>query len=240
MKILALDSTAKVASVALYEDGRVLSAFSVDAGLHHSELLLPMVETALKMAKVSLSEINYYAVTVGPGSFTGVRIGTALVKGLALRYPETETKNCIPVSTLEALAENLFGLDGILCPVMDARRLEVYNALFRYENGTLVRLTADRAISLSELLSELSTRYAGIPVRLVGDGYSVALAALSGKLMLPETPPLLREQSAASVARCAHRILEAGGAVSDRMLAPRYLRLPQAERERLAREKKDQ
>lgn len=238
MKILALDSTARAASAAIAEDDRILSYTVADSGFTHSEILLPMAEELCRASSLTLSDFDYYAVTVGPGSFTGVRIGVSVVKGLALRYPETDKANCVAVSTLEALAENLTGLDGIYCAVMDARRGEVYNALFRYEGGTLVRLCEDRALPLSVLAEELNTVYGAYPVRLVGDGYEVAEKALSavGVSLVP-TPALLRLQNAASVAKCAYRLINEGKAVTDRTLSPVYLRLPQAERERLEKER---
>lgn len=237
MKILAFDSTACAASVALAEDDRILSYTVADNGLTHSEILLPIAEELCRSASLALSDADYYAVTVGPGSFTGVRIGVSVVKGLALRYPEADRKNCVAVSTLEALAENLFGLDGIYCAVMDARRGEVYNALFRLENGALARLSPDRALPLSALAEELNTLYKDTPVRLVGDGYDVAYSALSERgVHLLNTPELLRLENAASVAKCAYRLIKEGKAISDRALSPVYLRLPQAERERLEKE----
>lgn len=236
MKILAFDSTAKAATAALLEDDRILAEFTVDNGLTQSEVLLPMAENVCARTGCSIADMDYYAVTVGPGSFTGVRIGVATVKGLAFRMPRGE-ENCVGVSTLEALAENLSSLDGILCPVMDARRAEVYNALFRMENGVLTRLCPDRAISLEALADELLTLYPQENIRLSGDGYDIAFAALSarGVPVLP-TPFLLRTQNAASVALCASRIVKAGGAVRDGALSPVYLRLPQAERDRLKKE----
>ena len=238
MNILSMDSTARAASVAVMTDERITACFTADVGQTHSEILLPMAEDACRVASVALSDIDYYAVTVGPGSFTGVRIGVAAVKGLAFRYPEADEPNCVAVSTLESLAENLYGLDGILCAVMDARRSEVYNALFRMENGTLTRLCPDRAISLRALSEELLTLYKNEPIRLVGDGYDVAYPALTeAGASCPPTPALLRLQSAASVARCARRMILCGEVVTDRALSPVYLRLPQAERERLERER---
>lgn len=237
MKILAFDSTAKSASAAVAEDGKILSYSVADNGLTHSEILLPMAEAVLLSAKISLDDVSLFAVTAGPGSFTGVRIGVATVKGLAQDYEEPARKNCVAVSTLEALAENLAPSDGLLVPVMDARRNEVYNALFRFENGTLVRLTPDRAISLAELGRELTEKYGNETVRLCGDGYGVAMAALREyPLRLAETPPLLRVQNAASVAAVAYRAALRGETVAEGELRPVYLRLPQAERDRLAKE----
>ena len=239
MRILALDTTAKAASVALWEDGRVLASYFAENAKTHSELLLPMAESLCKTLSIPVREVDYYAVTAGPGSFTGVRIGVCVAKGLAFRFPKEEKKNCVAVSALEAIAQNLLGLDGIYVPVMDAKRAEVYNAVFRMENGVLSRLCPDRAISLAELGEELMRNYPKTPIRLAGDGYAVARAALQKyPLLLPETPALLLSQNAASVAACAERAILRGEAVSDEALSPVYLRIPQAERERLKKESK--
>ncbi|MBO5756028.1 MAG: tRNA (adenosine(37)-N6)-threonylcarbamoyltransferase complex dimerization subunit type 1 TsaB [Clostridia bacterium] len=236
MKILAFDSTAKAASVALAEDGRVLAYAVANNGLTHSEILLPMAESVLTSAKVPLDEVDGFAVTVGPGSFTGVRIGVATVKGLAQDYDEPSVKNCIPVSTLAAIAEGLAPLDGLIVPVMDARRNEVYNAVFRYENGALSRLCPDRAISLADLGEELVKCYGDETIRLCGDGYEVAASALRAfPLRFVETPPLLRMQNAAAVATLACATPREEW-LCEEELRPVYLRLPQAERDRLAKE----
>ncbi len=240
MNILAFDSTAKTASVALWRDGVTVAEFFVDSGRTHSEILLPMAEDACARAHLSFADIDYFAVTAGPGSFTGVRIGVATVKGLAFRA-EAPQANCVAVSTLEAIAERLSPLDGIYAPVMDARRGEVYNALFRVEDGVLVRLTPDRAISLSALAEELLSLYPHENIRLAGDGYACATASLAATpLSLPETPSSLRYQSAAACAAVAARAIARGETVTDVALSPIYLRLPQAERDRLAREKNNE
>ncbi len=234
MKILAFDTTAKIASVAVLEDERVLAEYSVDNGLTQSELILPMAEDILRKLKLDFSDIELYAVTTGPGSFTGVRIGVSLVKGLAFgrNIPIVE------VSTLEALAENISPLDGLLVPCMDARRGEVYNALFTSDGEAATRLTDDRAISLIALAEELSVHGGERKIYLSGDGYSVARRALLAKgLRIEATPALLINENAASVGRVAYRKFLSGNYVSDSELAPSYLRLPQAERERLEREK---
>ena len=232
-----MDSTAKAASVALAEEEKVLSYFVADNGLTHSEILLPMAEAVLEEAKTVWDEVDAYAVTVGPGSFTGVRIGVATVKGLADPCMGEPKANCIAVSTLEALAHNLAPLDGVYVAVMDAKRGEVYNALFRSENGELVRLCPDRAISLSALGEELVEKYGTETVRLAGDGYDVAMAALSAlPLRIATTPPLLRIQNAASVAAVAAKVARRGEMLPPAALAPVYLRLPQAERDRLKKE----
>ena len=239
MTILAFDSTAVSASAALFSDGKVTAYTLSDNGLTHSETLLPMAEELCRRAQKDLSDIDLYAVTVGPGSFTGVRIGVATVKGLAFRTEEG-VHNCVPVSTLEAIAEGLFPLDGIYVPVMDARRGEVYHAIFRAEGGRLIRLCPDRAASLAVLAEELLRDYPDETIRLAGDGYAVAYAHLSATpLHIVPTPSLLRLQNAASVARCAARAYERGEVCTDAALAPVYLRLPQAERDRLKKEKKE-
>ncbi|MBQ8321772.1 MAG: tRNA (adenosine(37)-N6)-threonylcarbamoyltransferase complex dimerization subunit type 1 TsaB [Clostridia bacterium] len=234
MKILAFDGTAKVASVAVCDGERVLAAYSIDNGLTQSELLLPMAEDALKSLKLGFSDIDAYATSVGPGSFTGVRIGVSLVKGLAFGRDIP----CIEVSTLEALAENLSGLEGVIVPCMDARRAQVYNALFISSDEGLERITEDRAISLDALVKELKG-YEGKKIYLVGDGYGVARAALiKAGLTIEHTPEILINENAASVARVAQRKYERGEYTTDNALSPIYLRLPQAERERLERESK--
>lgn len=232
MKILAFDSTAKVASVALTSDGRLLSCYSIDNGLTQSELLLPMCEDMLSSLRLGFDDIDCYAVTVGPGSFTGVRIGVSLVKGLAFG----RNLPIVEVSTLEALCENLRGLDGLIVPVMDARRSQTYTAIFRCEGGEITRLTEDSAISVSELCDRLG-EYPDEPIYTVGDGYEVYRPILSERLgeRLKITPSLITLQNAASVARVAYRKLLNNERTTDRELSPLYLRMPQAERERLER-----
>ena len=228
MKILALDSTALVASVALCEDDERLGEITINNGNTHSETLLPMVEFLLKRFDLTPDEIDLFAVSGGPGSFTGVRIGAATVKGLAFGTD----KPCVGVSTLEALAYRLRGFDGLICPVMNARRKQVYTALFRATNGQLERLMPDSAIAISELDQRLSEYEE--PVRLVGDGYEITEALLT-RPILP-TPCELRQQSAYAVAQVARKMHESGESGSDLELSPTYLRLSQAERERLKKE----
>lgn len=232
MLILALDSTAVVASVALCRDETPIAVFTVKNGNTHSETLLPMVESVLKTAGYTVDDVDLFACSVGPGSFTGVRIGAATVKGLAFG----KNKPCAAVSTLEALAENLVPSEGILCPVMNARRGQVYNALFRYEGGVLTRLCPDRALSVTDLEQELLT--IGEPFALCGDGVAefTRLATKAAPVCISE---YLMDQNAVSVAKCANRAYLAGNTCTDAELAPVYLRLPQAERERLEKLKKE-
>ena len=164
MKILALESSAVACSVCLTEDEELIAEAYENSGLTHSVTLLPMAEEMLKNCGVKLEDVDVVAVAAGPGSFTGLRIGVSAAKGLAW----TLDKPCAKVSTLEAMAWNLVGFEGNLCPVMDARRSQVYNALFSSDGQTVARLTPDRAISLEELTEEVKKM--DRPQILVGDG----------------------------------------------------------------------
>ena len=229
MIILAIDSTAVSGSVALCRDEELLCEFTLNIGNTHSETLLPMVESALKMCGMTVEDIDLFACDEGPGSFTGVRIGVATVKGLAFN----KNKPCIGVSTLEALARNLSGFEGIACPVMNARRGQVYNALFEVNNTEIKRITEDRAIAITELEEELAGYNA--PIYLSGDGYGITLDGFKS-LKCKATPEPLRYQSGYSVAVCALKKYNEGASTSDKELTATYLRLPQAERERLEKE----
>jgi tRNA threonylcarbamoyladenosine biosynthesis protein TsaB len=222
MLILSLDSSAVAGSVALCDGERLLCEYTVNLGNTHSETILPMIESILKISGYTTDDIDIFACSEGPGSFTGIRIGAATVKGLAFSLG----KPVIGVSTLEALAYNLLGFDGIICPVMNARRGQVYNAVF---DAGLNRLTEDRAIAASELAAEL----AGKRVYLCGDGTKVALAGGVDAIAAPER---LLHQSAFSVAQCALKKYNEGVRTTDTELSPVYLRLPQAERVRLEKE----
>lgn len=229
MILLAIDSTAATGAVALCRDRKLLASIALNTGNTHSETLLPSVEALLRMCDLTADDVDIFACSSGPGSFTGVRIGASTIKGMAFG----KNKPCIGISTLEALAYNLRSFDGILCPVMNARRSQVYNALFRVRDGRLERLCPDRAVSLDELARELEA-YAGETVYLSGDGYDMTRAALSA-CHLGNTPEELIYQSGYSVAMCALDAFEAGVHTTDAELVPTYLRMPQAERERLER-----
>ena len=231
MKILALDSTAIAASVALCEDETLLGEYTIQNGNTHSETLLPMIESLCKHFSLSADEIDLFALSAGPGSFTGVRIGAATLKGLAFG----KNKICIGVSTLEALALNLALSDGLICPVMNARRKQVYTALFRSKKGVLERLMPDCAIAISELDKRLAAY--DEPIRLCGDGYDVTAELLTHSIL--PTPHRLRPQSAYSVAQVALQLYRSGIRTTDAQISPIYLRLPQAERERLEREQRN-
>ncbi|MBE6613055.1 MAG: tRNA (adenosine(37)-N6)-threonylcarbamoyltransferase complex dimerization subunit type 1 TsaB [Ruminococcaceae bacterium] len=225
MLTLALDSTANTASCALARDGRLLALYTVNGLLTHSETLLPMIENMLEKSAVSLADIDRFAVTDGPGSFTGVRIGVSLIKGLAFG----QNKPCVGVSTLASLAKNLDGFSGFVVPVMDARRSQVYTAIFK--DGE--RLTEDALIPLSELHEKLVSMGIG-EIFLCGDGYDIAKKYFAETdITIRETPALLIPQNAFSTALIAETMTT----VTDRELSAKYLRASQAERERLEREK---
>ncbi|MBR7098206.1 MAG: tRNA (adenosine(37)-N6)-threonylcarbamoyltransferase complex dimerization subunit type 1 TsaB [Clostridia bacterium] len=228
MIILAIESSALTASVAVYDSDRLLGEYTVNNGNTHSETLLPMVESLLGFLNLSVSDVELFAVSAGPGSFTGIRIGVATLKGLAFG----SGKPCVGVSTLEAMAYRLQAPNGLICPVMNARRKQVYTALFREQNGELLRLMPDSAIAIEELDKTLS-QY-NEPVYLIGDGYTLAAQNLTHALGY--TPEHLRCQSAASVAKAAWKLYQAGQAQTDKEIKPVYLRPCQAERERLERE----
>ena len=230
MLILAFESSARAASVALVEDGRLISQYSQCSGLTHSRTLLPMAEDMLKNAELSLDKVDLFAVAHGPGSFTGIRIGVSTVKGLAW----AADKPCCGVSTLEAMAQNLRHMDGLIVCSMDARRSQVYNAVSAAEGGQLTRLTPDRAIALSQLAEELQGDPR--PKLVVGDGAALCSGFLSeAGIPCRMAPAQLVMQNAVGVALAAEEMAARGETVSVRDLVPVYLRLSQAERERLAK-----
>ena len=229
MKILALESSAKAASCAVLTDGEVTAAAWQATGLTHSRTLLPMVEDMLENSELSMQDMDAVAVAAGPGSFTGLRIGIAAVKGLAW----AAEKPCIPVSTLEAMAWPLAHLEGNIVCAMDARRQQIYNAVFLAESGELTRLREDRAVSLEDAAGDL----AGLdgPMFIVGDGAKLCFDFFQERgVDCRMAPGHLRLQSAVGVGLAAWQRWPES-AVSAQELAPVYLRLSQAERERLAK-----
>ena len=232
MLILAFETSAKAASVALLQDGKLLGESYQNTGLTHSQTLLVMAEDLLKQCGKSVSDVTAVAVAAGPGSFTGVRIGVAAAKGFAWggELP------CYGVSTLEAMAESLGIYQGYVCPVMDARRSQVYNALFYVNRGQVQRIREDRAIALADLAKELAAL--SEPVFLVGDGSSLTYSVLSQTISDLVLPPEHRmHQRAAGVAILAEKMLREGIAGDGSTLTPNYLRLSQAERERMEKQK---
>ena len=230
MKILALESSAVAASVAVCEDEALIAQSFQNSGLTHSRTLMPMCRDLLRNCGLTLGDMDVIAVAAGPGSFTGLRIGVAAAKGLA--WPED--KPCAGVSTLEAMAWPLAFAEGDICAVMDARRKQVYNGLFTARNGALLRRSEDRAIALEALAEELLARKK--TQILVGDGAGLCYNELSRRgVDVKLAPPHLLLQSAWGVARGAVELARQGKLVKSTQLIPAYHRLSQAERERLAR-----
>ena len=230
MLILAFETTAKAGSVALLEDGKLLAESYQNTGLTHSQTLMVMAEDMLKQAGKTVADVTAVAVAEGPGSFTGVRIGVAAAKGFAwgAEIP------CCGVSTLEAMAETLGVYEGHICACMDARRNQVYNALFLADRGNLERVSEDRAIALTELKSDLE--HIDGPVFLVGDGAALTYKTLKDAVPELVLPPEHRmHQRASGVAIVAARKIAAGESGDANALTPNYLRLSQAERERAER-----
>ena len=232
MLILAFETSAKAASVALLEDGKLLGESYQNTGLTHSQTLMVMAEQLLRQCGKTVAEVTAAAVAAGPGSFTGVRIGVAAAKGFAWGREIP----CFGVSTLEAMALSLGAYQGYVCPCMDARRNQVYNALFYVNQGQLERISEDRAISLAELGEELKNLTE--PIFLVGDGsnlcYNTLLESVPGLVLPPEHR---MHQRACGVALAARKQAEAGDPGDAGALTPNYLRLSQAERERAERMK---
>ena len=220
MKILALDSTAKTSSVAVLENDELLGLFSANIKNNHSETLLPMVKSLLDSLKLTNEDIDAYAVSEGPGSFTGVRIGVATIKGLAFG----RQKPCVGVSTIEALYENLSDYDGVVCPIMNARRGQVYTGAFL--NGE--RFLDDCCMMLDDLIPMLLEK--GQAIRFNGDGYDLVLDKNIANFR--HTPELLRYQNAFSVGKVAYKRIINSEFTSDEALRVEYLRKAQAERER--------
>ena len=243
MYMLSLDTAAKTASVTvsvLSEKGlcKPLARATVNATLTHSESLLPMIDFCLKNAALSFSDIECIAISTGPGSFTGVRIGAATAKGLVYARPDML---CVGVSTLEALAYNVSAYSGILLPVMDARRNQFYHAFFEPCAGGVNRLSADALLTYDEIIEEVRSKFPGKKMLLVGDG-ARAFEGLHRKKGAEDIEIAVCEEAdmyedAFSVARCAARIIQAEVPLYPehfgiRQLEPVYLRASQAERER--------
>lgn len=222
MKILAVDSSAKACSVCLVDDNKIIGEFFINTALTHSQTLVPMIEAVLKNTSTDLSQVEAFAVSAGPGSFTGVRIGVAAVKGIAMPL----NKPCYSVSTLEAMAYNLLFEDCVVCSVMDARCKQVYNALFEVSGRKLSRLCHDRALAIDELAEDLKSF--NKPIVLVGDGAEICYNSYKElNLNISLAPENVRYQRASGVAFAS----QGKESMTAAELMPTYLRLPQAERE---------
>lgn len=224
MKILGIDSSAKTASVSIVEDGKVLALLYSNTGFKHSRTLMPMVQSALDISCLKPYDIDAYAVSTGPGSFTGIRIGVAAIKGMA----QPDNKPCVAVSALEAAAYPLSGFDCVAASVMDARREQVYEALFRCKGNSLKRMTDDNVDSIENLYGKLKDIKE--PLYFIGDGASLCFKALSDRLSGAKIAiEQIRYSKADSVALLALKKLQKGEAVSASALRPVYLRDSQAQ-----------
>jgi len=219
MKILALETSAKAVSAAVAENGKILCSGYQDTGLTHSRTLMPIVEAILKNTDLTITDCDVIAVAAGPGSFTGIRIGVAAAKGLAFGAD----KPAVGVSTLAAMARNVAHVDGLIVCAMDARRQQIYNAVFEAKDGQLTRLCEDRAISLADLAEEVKS--SDLPKIVVGDGAHLCYNYLSEQgISCRLAPPQLIMQNAMSVALEAETMAAKGETVSAQELQPVYLR----------------
>lgn len=231
MKILALDSSGLVASAAVLEDDVLLAEYTVNYKKTHSQTLLPMLDTIAQMIELDLSSLDAIAVAAGPGSFTGLRIGSATAKGLGLALD----KPLVAVPTVEALAYNLYGTEGLICPIMDARRNQVYTGIYRWENGQMSVVCDQEAVKVDELAEDLNAR--GEHVTFLGDGVPVYKERLSELLTVKFdfAPAHVSRQRAGAVGALGMKYYEQGRIQSAWEHQPEYLRLSQAERERAER-----
>lgn len=229
MKVLGIDSSGLVASAAIVSEEALIAEFTINNKQTHSQTLLPMIDQVVQMSNIALEEIDGIAVAAGPGSFTGLRIGSSTAKGIGLALD----KPIISVPTLEGLAYRMACTDGVICPLMDARRQQVYTGIYQMDMaGKLVCITEQCAISVEEMIckvNELDQK-----VHFLGDGVAVYREQIVEKIAVPYdfAPIHLNRQSAASVAALGMQYLKEGKAESADEHRPYYLRKSQAERER--------
>ena len=235
MKILGIDSSGIVASVAVVEDDILVAEYTVNYKKTHSQTLLPMLDEIAKMTELDLNTIDAIAVAAGPGSFTGLRIGSATAKGLGLALK----KPLIAVPTVEGLAYNLYDTDGLICPIMDARRRQVYTGIYRFEEHRLVTVEDQMAVPMEEMIRKLNEYQQ--PVTFLGDGVSVFADMIAEKLKVPYSfaPAHVNKQRAAAVAALGLIYYKEGRTQTAMEHIPDYLRVSQAEREREERQKKE-
>lgn len=233
MKILAIESSGLVASIAVIENNTILGEYTMNHKKTHSQTLMPMLEELTEMIELELSSIDAIAVSQGPGSFTGLRIGSATAKGLGLALD----KPIIPVPTVDAMAFNLWGTDKLVCPLMDARRQQVYTGLYNFENGNLNTIIPQCAVDISNLVEEVNKQ--GKEVIFLGDGVPVFEVYLKEHVAVPYcfAPATCHIQRATSVAALGEVLYKKGIVESARDHKPEYLRVSQAERERAEKER---
>ncbi|MBQ9984639.1 MAG: tRNA (adenosine(37)-N6)-threonylcarbamoyltransferase complex dimerization subunit type 1 TsaB [Lachnospiraceae bacterium] len=232
MKILAIDSSGLVASVALLEDDNLIAEYTMNYKKTHSQTLLPMLDEIVRMTDTDLSSIDAIAVAKGPGSFTGLRIGSATVKGLGLALD----KPIVGVPTVEGLAMNLYETDALVCPLMDARRNQVYTGIYSFQNGALQVVKEQTPVGIEEIIEALNL--IGKNVVFLGDGVPVYREVIAEKMTVPYmfAPAHLNKQRAGAVGVRAIEYFRQGIFVTASEFEPDYLRLSQAERERMEKE----
>ncbi len=232
MKILAIECSAGPASVAIAENGKILGNSFVNIKLTHSQTLMPMIENLLSSCLLNIEDIDGIAVSAGPGSFTGIRIGISAVKGLCI----AKDLPCVAVSTLEAMAMPFKNTDCIVCAVMDARCNQVYNALFKIKDGEITRLCEDRALMCEELKAELVENYKDEKIIVCGDGSDLFYPYIEDFENSSKASEQTKYQNATGVALLSEKEFNSGNTISASELLPVYLRLPQAERELKAKQ----
>ena len=232
MKILGLDSSGIVASVAIVEDDVLIAEYTVNYKKTHSQTLLPMLDEIAKMTELDLNSIDAIAVAAGPGSFTGLRIGSATAKGLGLALK----KPLIAIPTVEGLAYNLYDISGLICPIMDARRKQVYTGIYRFTDHQLKVVEDQMAVPMETVIEKLN-QY-GEAVTFLGDGVSVFHELIAEKMTVPYSfaPAHVNKQRAAAVAALGEIYYRHGKTETAMEHVPDYLRVSQAERERAERE----
>lgn len=233
MKILGLDSSGLVASVAVLEDGNLIAEYTTNYKKTHSQTLLPMLDEVKKMIDLDLTSLDAIAVAAGPGSFTGLRIGSATAKGLGLALD----KPIVPVPTVEALAYQLWEAEGDICPIMDARRNQTYTGIYTFDDGEFHTILSQCAVEIGKLLDKINEN--GRKVIFLGDGVPVFAEQIRSKILVPFlfAPAHCSRQSAAAVAVLGMKYYKQGRFVTADLHTPDYMRMSQAERERMEKEK---
>ncbi len=235
MKLLAIDSSTMVATVALATEDGIVAEYTVNNKRTHSQTLLPMIDVIVSNIGWDIKDIDYIAVTNGPGSFTGLRIGAATAKGLA----DALGKKIVPVPSLEALAMNGVMYDGLIVPIMDARRDNVFTGIYKADKGTIYIEETQMAISIYDLMDKLNEK--GMKVLFVGDGIKAYKDKIDEGMKVPYeyAPITMREQKASSVVECAFRMIKEDRCVEGSRFELDYLRKSQAERELEAKNGRD-
>lgn len=233
MKILAIDSSGLVATVAILEEDNMLAEYTINYKKNHSQTLLPMLDEIVKQLDFELETIDAIAVAAGPGSFTGLRIGSATAKGLGLALQ----KPIIPIPTVDGIAYNMCGVSQVVCPLMDARRNQVYTGIYEFQENTLLTIQPQEAVAIEEVVEQIN--HLGRPVIFLGDGVPVQKDTIAELVKVPYSfaPAHMARQRAGALGALAFQYYVQGRVEDAREHKPDYLRLSQAERERLEREK---